>query len=208
MSPLRGHPWPRPRLPAFLAALALLVAHAAPAAASAAAGEAPAEAIASAALIADPARWDSRAVAFVGEAVGEAMFRGGHAWLQLNDDPYRAPAATEAARTLHGYNSGLAAWAPERLARDVRRFGGYRGRGDLVRVLGTFHATCPEHGGDMDLHVASLRVVEEGFPVAHPLRARRFALGIGLLVLAGALGLLRRRPARGSGGAPAGERRG
>jgi hypothetical protein len=72
-------------------------------------------------------------------------------------------------------------------------FGGYRRQGDGVRVTGTFHAACREHGGDMDIHAASLEIVREGHAVTHRLNTRRLGIGLALLALAGALELARRR---------------
>jgi hypothetical protein len=149
--------------------------------------------VASAELIAGAADWDGRVVAFAGEAIGEPMVRGDGAWLQLNDDDYRERGPRGADRRHRGYNSGQAIWAPAELARRVRLFGGYRRQGDGVRVTGTFHAACREHGGDMDIHAASLEIVREGHAVTHRLNTRRLGIGLALLALAGALELARRR---------------
>ena len=46
--------------------------------------------VASEALIENAPVWDGRIVSFAGEAVGEAMIRGDHAWLHVNDDDYQA----------------------------------------------------------------------------------------------------------------------
>jgi hypothetical protein len=159
-------------------------------------GPIPGVAVASAALTEDAAAWDGRVVTFSGEAVGEPMVRGDHAWLHLNDDAYQTRAPLEAGCLLGGYNSGQAIWAPAALARRVRTFGGYRREGDSVRVLGTFNAACREHGGDMDIHATSLEIVHEGYVVTHPLHAGRLACGLALLALAGILALVRRPAGR------------
>ena len=161
-----------------------------------AAGTSPGIAVASAQLIEGAAAWDGRVVTFSGEAVGEPMVRGAHAWLHLNDDAYQTRSTTEVDRRLRGYNSGQAIWAPAALALRVRTFGGYRHEGDSVRVLGTFNAACREHGGDMDIHATSLEIIREGHVVTHPLSTRRLGLGLALLALAGTLALVRRRTGR------------
>jgi hypothetical protein len=151
--------------------------------------------VASAALIENAAAWDGRGISFAGEAVGEALARGDHAWLYVNDDAYQAR-DLEAGRPRAGFNSGQAIWLPAELARRVRLFGDYRNEGDAVRVSGEFHAACREHGGDMDIHATGLVVVREGHAVTHRLNSRRLGIGLGLLLLAGALCLLRIRGAR------------
>lgn len=148
--------------------------------------------VASAALTENASAWDGQSVTYGGEAVGEAMVRGDHAWLHVNDDAYQARDPGED-RPLAGYNSGQAVWAPAGLARRVRRFGGYGREGDAVLVRGEFHAACGEHGGDMDIHATSLEIVREGR--AHPQRLNlgRLGVGLGLLALAAALLLALRR---------------
>lgn len=155
--------------------------------------------VASTQLTGNPGAWDGREIVFSGEAIGEAMVRGAEAWLHLNDDAYESRSAVEAGRRLGGYNSGQAVWAPADLARRVRTFGSYRREGDVVRVLGRFNAACRAHGGDMDVHAASLEIVREGHGVAHPLHVRRLGIGLALLALAGALAFSRRRAGRRAG---------
>jgi hypothetical protein len=144
-------------------------------------------------LVAVAAAWDRRVIVFSGEAVGEPMVRGSHAWLHINDDAYQTRDLRGAGLRLSGYNSGQAVWAPAPLVRRVSTFGGYRRQGDAVRVFGTFNAACREHGGDMDIHATSLEIVREGHIVTYPPHPRRFRLGLGLIALAGALALARRR---------------
>jgi len=146
--------------------------------------------VASAALIENASAWDGRSISLAGEAVGEALARGDHAWLHVNDDAYQA---RDLGRPRSGYNSGQAIWATVELARRVRRFGDYRNEGDAVRVSGEFHAACREHGGDMDIHATGLVVVREGHAVTHRLNSRRLGIGLGLLLLAGTLWLVRFR---------------
>jgi hypothetical protein len=151
-------------------------------------------AVASTALIENASAWDGHSISFAGEAVGEAMARGEHAWLQVNDDTYQVRTLGDD-RPLAGYNSGQAIWTPAELARRVRLFGDYRVEGDAVRVSGEFHAACREHGGDMDIHATGLEIVREGHVVTHRLNSRRLGIGLGLLLLAGALWLMRFRGA-------------
>lgn len=148
--------------------------------------------VASAALIENAAAWDGRIISFAGEAVGEAMVRGDHAWLQINDDAYQERNLGPG-RGLAGYNSGQAIWIRLELARRVRLFGDYRNQGDAVEVFGEFHAACSEHGGDMDIHATGIEVVRAGQAVTRQLNVGRLWLGLGLLLVAGALFLIRRR---------------
>ena len=130
--------------------------------------------------------WDGRAVNFMGEAIGEAMRRGGMCWVHLNDDAYMWENIEEGAK-LGGYNSGQAIWVRAGLASKIRFFGDFLHEGDVVKVSGVFHAACREHGGDLDIHAVRLEIVRVGHPVVHHINLRRLRQGVFMLFLTGLL---------------------
>lgn len=139
----------------------------------------------SSALVEDANDWDGRSVRFTGEAIGESMIRGTMSWIHLNDDPY----GLEETAVLSGFNSGIGVWIEAGLASGITVFGGYGSHGDVVEITGIFNAACPEHGGDMDIHADSLRIVRAGHDTAHPIAPSRIlaaavmgALTIGLFL--------------------------
>lgn len=136
----------------------------------------------SAALVEDAAAWDGRTVRFVGEAIGEAMRRGDHAWIHLNDDAYGLAGPDDDVKRA-GANSGIGIWVAAEQAGRIELFGDYRRHGDLVEVTGVFHAACPQHGGDLDIHAASLRILRTGYPTAHPVSSSRM-IAAGVLAVA------------------------
>ncbi len=123
----------------------------------------------STALVEDANEWDGRIIAFTGEAVGEAMRRGDMAWIHLNDDPY----GLEETVGLSGFNSGIGVWIETGLASRIVVFGGYGRHGDVVEITGVFHAACPAHGGDLDIHADSLRIVRAGHDTSNPVSSSR-----------------------------------
>lgn len=149
----------------------------------------------SAALVDNANAWNGRTITFTGEAIGEQMIRGDMAWIHINDDAY-AKRNIEEGAAFAGYNSGHAIWLPAELARQIRFFGDYRHAGDIVTVTGVFHAADPEHGGDMDIHAISLRIVRPGHPVIHLIETPRALFAAGLLALASVLYGVRRNAAR------------
>jgi hypothetical protein len=149
----------------------------------------------SASLVENANLWDGRIVTFKGEAVGERMVRGESAWIHLNDDTYMEKNSEEGA-ALGGYNSGHAVWVSAELAQKIRFFGDYKHEGDLVKVTGVFHAACPEHGGDMDIHASSLEILRPGHSVPHAITAQRMMAAAILLMLASLLYGFRRRAER------------
>ncbi len=104
---------------------------------------------------------NGREVIFRGEAIGDVMVRGDHAWITVNDDYYSREALLEAGE-LRGGNSGMAVWLPAAEAEKIEMLGRYGTRGDFVEVRGVFNATCLEHGGDFDIHAHTLEVIDGG----------------------------------------------
>jgi hypothetical protein len=152
----------------------------------------PATAVTSSELIENPTAWDGRTVSFEGESIGELMVRGDMAWLHVNDDAY-ARTSIEADGVLSGYNSGMAVVLPARAASGIEHFGSYSEQGDIVEVIGVFRAASARHGGEMVIEGQSVRVVEPGYAVEHPVEGwKPWAIAI-LAPVCGAAGMLLRR---------------
>jgi hypothetical protein len=100
--------------------------------------------------------YDNKTVVYRGEVVGPVMVRGEHAWLNIYDGSY-----------------AIGVWCPAEYAKGVRFYGDYNSKGDFVEVTGVFHRTCREHGGDLDIHCDSLRVITPGHAVKHTVEKRR-----------------------------------
>jgi len=137
----------------------------------------------SASLVENANAWNGHVITFKGEAIGETMVRGKMAWIHLNDDAYMWKNLEEGAK-LDGYNSGHAVWISADLAMKIRFFGDFKHEGDVVKIVGTFNAACPQHGGDMDIHASTLQIVRVGHPVHHVINTPRAIIAGVLLVLA------------------------
>jgi hypothetical protein len=129
-----------------------------------------AQGVASDELIKNAQAYDGKPVVFEGEAVGEVMRRGAHAWVNLHD----------------GKNA-IGIWMPLSFTGDIGYTGSYKAKGDWLEATGIFRKSCPEHGGDLDIHAHSLRKVNVGRPLVQRMNPgkKNFAL-----VLAGALCLV------------------
>ncbi|MGE5580035.1 MAG: DNA-binding protein [Bacillota bacterium] len=122
---------------------------------------------------------DGLVVRLVGEAVGDLMVRGDHAWVNILD----------------ASGTAIGVFLPKEEALKVKSLGKYRQKGDVVDLIGVFHNSCDVHDGEPDVHADSIAVVENGHSVSYPVEVSRMVLGGILLVLAGALGLAVRRRA-------------
>jgi hypothetical protein len=131
-------------------------------------------------LIVENRRFDGQTITFIGEAIGDLMERRDGVWLNVNDDAYSRQGTTF---ELAGYNRGQGVLLPKGEAAAVTRLGDYNNRGDLVKIIGVFHAACPEHGGEMMIHAESLEVVRAGFTIPHRISSTKINLAIVWLVI-------------------------
>lgn len=134
-------------------------------------------------LVGEMGRYDGREVTITGEAVGDIMMRGEYGWVTVNDDEY-AKVSIEEGGEFAGYsNLGISVWAPRDELERIGALGGYKNKGDRVRVTGTFHRACPEHGGDTDIHASRLEILERGHAIPHPLAWWKLALALALAAI-------------------------
>ncbi len=96
-------------------------------------------------LIRNAKVYDGKTVEYEGEVIGDIMDRGGFAWLNV----------------LNG-EMALGIWADSKTAGIIKTTGDYFHKGDIVRINGTFNRACLEHGGDLDIHAESIKIVSEG----------------------------------------------
>jgi hypothetical protein len=139
-------------------------------------------------LVANMEEFDEREVTISGEAVGDVMLRDDHGWVTVNDDAYSVESIHEGG-DLTGYsNWGIGVWAPRTELEGIQIMGGYKYKGDQVRVTGVFHRACQEHGGDTDIHANRVEVLEPGHPISHPFAHWKLILVLVLAMLVMALG--------------------
>lgn len=118
--------------------------------------------------------YEDSEVVYQGEIIGDIMIRGDHAWVNIND----------------GENA-LGIWADKNLAEGFLS-GGYKSKGDWVEVKGEFHRSCPQHGGDMDIHANTLRTIQEGKVFEEKVEVEKKKISLILLGLLCLILILRR----------------
>jgi len=96
-------------------------------------------------LINNAKQYDNKIVIYKGEVIGDIMTRKDFTWININD----------------GVNA-LGIWSERKMTKDIFYTGSYKSRGDTVEVEGVFHRSCPEHGGDLDIHAQALRKIKSG----------------------------------------------
>lgn len=101
-------------------------------------------------------QYNNKSVVVTGEVIGEQMKRGEYSWININD----------------GTNA-MGIWVKNDLAENIKIFGSYKNKGDIIQVKGVFHINCIEHGGDIDIHVDNLSIVESGYNISHPIKSTK-----------------------------------
>ncbi len=139
------------------------------------------ERVGSVELIVDSKRYDGKVVEYQGEVVGDVLKRRGgtdHAWINVNDDPYSRQGP---GFRLAGYNRGQGILISLEDAKKIKNVGNYGRRGDIVRVIGTFHRSSSAHGGQMMINArrgGRLTVIKAGFSLDNPISNRKILLAV------------------------------
>jgi len=119
-------------------------------------------------LINSAKEYDGKIVYFEGEIIGEMMKRKDVAWLNLSDLP----------------NSCLGIFAQISQIPKITYYGGYKAVGDTIRVKGIFYRACSIHGGEIDIHALSLKIVKPGHQILHPINITRVKIAFLLSLIA------------------------
>ncbi len=132
-------------------------------------------------------------ITVTGELVGDYGRRGdGWVWAQLNDDSYAVEPVVEGGE-LTGGNVGIGVRIPHDLVNALDPPGGYRRRGPLVELTGTWVYHDPGRGGESYLEVEVIEMLEPGRPLSEDVAWIPYAIGALLLAVAGALWSTRAR---------------
>ena len=117
-------------------------------------------------LLNNAKQYDGKVVSYKGEVIGDIMIRGDCAWLHVNDGTI-----------------AIGIWIPKTMLQDIRYAGNYHKKGDIVEVFGTFHRSCLEHGGDLDIHASEIKTIIPGSLNIQPISRKKVYIGISSLVL-------------------------
>jgi len=118
-------------------------------------------------LIENGKKIDNSKITIKGEAIGEAMNRGKYSWVNISDG-----------------STAMGIWIDSKQAQSIKNFGKYGYKGDVVEVNGTFKRACKEHGGDMDVHAISVKIIDAGGVVKIPISNNKKVIALILTVIA------------------------
>jgi len=132
-----------------------------------------AQSVSSSELINNAKQYDGKVVSYQGEVIGEVMPRGDFAWANIND----------------GKNA-VGIWMTAAQASEISFAGSYKAKGDWFEVEGVFNRSCPQHGGDLDIHARSVIKKIAGRAVAEKLNPDKKQLAIILAVILAVIWIL------------------
>jgi len=99
-------------------------------------------------LINNAKQYDGKSVNYQGEVIGDVMVRGENAWININDK-----------------KNAIGIWLSSGLAKEISFTGSYKFKGDVIEVEGIFHKSCSLHGGDLDIHAKTIKLITKGYGI-------------------------------------------
>ena len=111
---------------------------------------------------------ENKEVTVQGETIGEALERDEYAWININDN-----------------TNAIGVWVKLDELTQIKYYGDYKNKGDIVKVTGVFHRACTEHGGDVDIHCSKIEIVETGHPMNDLISSHKIIITLSLVLAAG-----------------------
>lgn len=118
-------------------------------------------------LIEKSASLDNTDVTVQGEVIGEALERGEYAWININDT-----------------TNAIGIWVKKSDIDQIKIYGDYKHKGDIVKITGVFHKACSEHGGDVDIHCTTIEIVQLGYTVKEQLSLSKVIITLSTFLIA------------------------
>ena len=109
---------------------------------------------------------DNTKIILKGEAIGECMNRGKYSWVNISDG-----------------STAMGIWIKNEQVQSITNFGKYGYKGDVVEISGTFNRECKEHGGDMDVHATSVKIMDIGHKVIIPISNNKKVIALMLTLI-------------------------
>jgi hypothetical protein len=125
-------------------------------------------------LINNAKNYNGNTVVYKGEVIGDIMLRGEYAWVNVND----------------GQNA-IGIWVKKELIKDILYTGSYTSKGDILEITGKFNRSCPEHGGDLDIHAQSIIIISSGSKISHSVNRKEINFILGLFSIIAVVSLFR-----------------
>lgn len=125
-----------------------------------------AETLSSEHLIKNAKSLDGKSITYKGEVVTAILNRVEYSWVNLNDG-----------------DNAIGVWCKSSQLAPIKFIGDYKNRGDMLEVEGKFNRACPMHGGELDIHADSVKIVNSGFSLKERISQRKLTLSTALFLI-------------------------
>lgn len=90
-------------------------------------------------------KYDGKRVIFTGEAIGDLIKSGENYWVNVKEG-----------------EAAIGVFLEKKDAKKIKYLGRYGIRGDTLKIEGIYHANCPGHYGERDIHAIKVEVIDRG----------------------------------------------
>ena len=87
-------------------------------------------------------------------------------------------AITSAGINLNDGENAIGIWCRHSQLDAVRFVGDYKNKGDTLEIEGRFNRACPLHGGELDIHAESVKIIKEGYAIEEKTDSKKLNLAI------------------------------
>lgn len=93
---------------------------------------------------------DGKEFIIKGEAIGEPLRRKDGTWINVSDG-----------------SVAVGLFMKNELADNIKVYGNYDYKGDIIEAKGIFHKACTAHDGEIDFHINEIKVISKGKVTIH-----------------------------------------
>ncbi|WML37899.1 hypothetical protein [Clostridium sp. OS1-26] len=116
-------------------------------------------------LIEKSKEFNGKVVTIKAESIGEPLIRGNFSWINVND----------------GTNA-IGIYMKNEDVQKIYKYGNYKEKGDIIEVTGIYKRNCEQHGGDVDIHADSVKILERGYIKEQPINKERRDIAFILMI--------------------------
>lgn len=117
-------------------------------------------------LILNPKEFNHKIIRVKGEAIGEALKRDNHGWVNIKDS-----------------TNAIGVYMKNEDIKKINVYGGYNKIGDTLEVEGVYNKACSEHMGDTDIHAITVDIIESGIVTEPDMPSHKILIALGLIMI-------------------------
>jgi len=113
-------------------------------------------------------KYNGKPVMIEGEAIGDIMGRKEEKWVNIKDE---------------NEDFAIGVIMNEEEAKKIENLGGYKVKGDIVKIEGIYNVICTKHAGERDIHAVKVEIVKKGEKYSEEINLKKLILTFSLLIV-------------------------